>query len=67
MMILKKRAAAVICAGLAVMAIGGFARYGSSYNDTVFEQALRDGYVAIFGAVLAILGAYFWLTTNPVE
>lgn len=62
MVTLKKRAATVICVGLAVMALGAFARYGSSYSDTVFEQALHDGYVAVFGAALSILGVYFWLT-----
>lgn len=64
MMVVKKRAAIVICVGLTIMAVGAFARYGSRYDDTFFERALRDGYVAIFGAVVSILGAYFWLTAD---
>ena len=59
--LLKKRAAAVICIGLGVLAAGIFLRDSYAFGEG-FADAARDGHVALFGAAVTLVGLFFWLS-----
>jgi multisubunit Na+/H+ antiporter MnhB subunit len=61
---LKKRAALVVVVGLGVMAWSLTVAPYNEYPETLFSALVSKGYATLFGAALALLGSYLWITNE---
>lgn len=65
---MRRRAALVICAGAALVAITIFLGDRGGFGSRTIEDYIDDGFVALFGALLALVGVYHWVagTNNEI-
>lgn len=69
-MALKQRAASVICAGFAILALSIFVddRFiGSWSGSDLWGDIVSDGWLSAFGAAIALIGIYHWLARPDID
>lgn len=61
---IRRRAALAICGGLALV-FADWRIFAALHADAYWRELHRDGWLALFGALVALLGIYHWIAGPP--
>jgi hypothetical protein len=67
MVMFKRRCAAVICVGLAILAGSLLLDLRADYEYKLWNDLYKAGWTAAFGAALTLVGVYHWLARPDIK